>query len=125
MASVVPSYQHDIFISYAHIDDVPFMGIEHGWVSNLFRALSAALSAKVGPVSVASAWQAVQSEDNVFTPADVLDHVAQSAILLVVLSPGYLASERCRTELDHFLRATQVRTDESARAPADDNDTRK
>ena len=111
MASVVPSYQHDIFMSYAHVDDVPFAGIEHGWVSNLFRALSTALSAKVGPVSVASAWQAVQSEDNVVTPADVLNHVAQSAILLVVLSPGYLASEQCRTELDHFIRATQAQTD--------------
>ena len=34
---------------------------------------------------------------------DILDQVRQSATLLVILSPGYLASESCRDELSCFV----------------------
>src|SRR5215471_17660292 len=111
MPNVVPSYKHDIFISYAHVDNVPFMGIEYGWVSNLFRVLSAALMAKVGSVNITSAWQDVQSAGNAFVQAEVLHNVAQSAILLVILSPGYLASEWCQKELECFVNAMGSQAD--------------
>jgi hypothetical protein len=112
MSNVIPSYKHDIFISYAHVDNVPFVGIEHGWVSNLFRVLSAALTAKFGSVNITSAWQDVQSAGNAFVQAEVLHNVAQSAILLVILSPGYLASEWCQKELECFVNAMESQTDD-------------
>ena len=37
--------------------------------------------------------------------------MAQSAILLVILSPGYLASEWCQKELDCFVNAMEAYTD--------------
>lgn len=36
---LVTSFEHDIFISYAHIDDAPLMTGEEGWVSKFHQSL--------------------------------------------------------------------------------------
>jgi hypothetical protein len=35
----VPEFEHDIFVSYAHVDDIPLPGIEDGWVTTLVNNL--------------------------------------------------------------------------------------
>ena len=31
----VPGYKNDIFVSYAHVDDIPLAGIAKGWGRDL------------------------------------------------------------------------------------------
>jgi hypothetical protein len=44
MTAFVPGYEHDIFVSYAHVDDLTFPGVEAGWVATLISALKVKLS---------------------------------------------------------------------------------
>jgi hypothetical protein len=39
MATYLPQYQHDLFVSYAHVDNEPLPGAEMGWVTNLIHGL--------------------------------------------------------------------------------------
>ncbi len=102
---------YDIFISYAHVDNQPFIGIKHGWVSNLFRTLTTALERERGAVRITSSWQDVQSEEHTLVASDVQKRLEQSALFLVVLSPSYLASEQCQQELAAFLEIIKVQAD--------------
>ena len=35
MSAFVPGYQHDIFVSYAHVDDQTYPGVDTVWVATL------------------------------------------------------------------------------------------
>jgi hypothetical protein len=41
-------YAHDLFISYAHLDNQPLVAGEEGWVSNLHKLLKIRLSQLIG-----------------------------------------------------------------------------
>ncbi len=47
MEHVTP-YEHDIFISYAHIDDTPLMDGEVGWVSGFHKTLESFIKQILG-----------------------------------------------------------------------------
>ena len=40
------SGRYDLFISYAHVDDMPLPGVEKGWVETLFETLHIKLRKK-------------------------------------------------------------------------------
>ena len=44
MSAFVPGYQHDIFVSYARVDDQTYPGIEADWVATLIAGLKIKLS---------------------------------------------------------------------------------
>ena len=52
----VKGFEHDIFISYARMDDLPPPGKEKGWVSWLFDYLEFSLSRRLGDIEI---WRAV------------------------------------------------------------------
>ena len=37
------SGRYDLFISYAHVDDMPLPGVKEGWVETLFLSLNVKL----------------------------------------------------------------------------------
>ena len=43
----VPNYKHDIFVSYAHVDDEPFPGADKGWVTTLLSAKAPATATRI------------------------------------------------------------------------------
>ena len=45
----VPQYTYDIFVSYAHVDDLPEPVTQEGWVTTLRAGPQKALSAEIGP----------------------------------------------------------------------------
>ena len=49
------SYEHDLFISYAHIDNQPLTADQVGWVTRFHGTLAAQLSMRLG--SVARIWR--------------------------------------------------------------------
>lgn len=110
MKAKAMNYKHDIFISYAHVDDEPFLGIPYGWVHNLCTALKIALAGKIGSVKITSSWYEVQTKKQLLTPKNAQQRLEQSAILMLILSPGYLASEHCMNELQWFLESLKGQT---------------
>ncbi len=108
MQRPTPDYKHDIFISYAHVDNEPFIGFKHGWVTYLFQTLTYSLAKKFGAINVTSRWKGVQSMGNVLVQSEIAQNLERSAILLILLSPGFLSSELCMQELRHFLNTIKT-----------------
>jgi len=103
MPVYVPNYKHDIFVSYAHVDNEPLAGAENGWVTTLINGLKILLTKKLGRPDSFSLWMDNELRGNVAVTPDITEHVEGAATFLLILSPGYLASEWCRLELSTFL----------------------
>ena len=105
----IPGYEHDIFVSYAHVDDQPFLeaapGREGsaGWVSNLVRLLKDELARKIGRPDGFSVWfDAHHLRGHHTLTEEIAARLQQAAILIAVLSPGYVASRWCQEEARLF-----------------------
>src|SRR5271166_3762216 len=48
LMAFVPVYNHDVFVSYAHIDDEPLVGAQRGWVTTLINNLEIVVRQKLG-----------------------------------------------------------------------------
>ena len=94
--------KHDVFVSYAHSDNMPVIGSE-GWVTSLVRNLKSFLARRLGRTDAYSIWMDRRFDLNAPIPQAITENLERSAALLVVLSPAYLNSEWCRREANHFL----------------------
>ncbi|MDQ3959716.1 MAG: toll/interleukin-1 receptor domain-containing protein [Pseudomonadota bacterium] len=104
----VPGHKYDVFVSYAHVDNLPLAGAGTAWVSTLIQNLKILLARKLGR-DVAEIWMDPRLAGNVpLTPA-ILDSLGETATLLVILSTGYLASEWCQREKNQFLKLAEKR----------------
>ena len=92
--------KNDIFVSYAEVDNQPFEGENHGWVTTFINNLKNLLGQQLGH-SDFSLWMDYELQD-VLIP-ETIELLENSAILLLILSPGYQASPRCCLELNVFL----------------------
>jgi hypothetical protein len=103
MSVYVPNYKHDIFVSYAHVDNEPLAGAEKGWVTTLINSLKILLTKKIGRPDNFSLWMDNDLRGNVAITPNIKEQLEGSATILLILSPGYLASKWCRLELSTFL----------------------
>ena len=101
------SYEHDLFISYAHIDNQPLTAEQQGWVTRFHATLAAQLSMRLG--SVAHIWRDDKLRGNDVFSDEIVQQFGRTALLVSVLTPRYLASDWCRRELAAFC-------DEAARS---------
>ncbi len=98
MSAFVPGYKYDICVSYAHVDNEPFPGLENGWVSTFVEGLKVVLSQKLGTKGF-SLWMDNKSfRGNDPFERMTLDAKTQSATMVIILSEGYVRSEWCRKE---------------------------
>jgi len=96
-------FEDDIFVSYAHVDDATIAGPNQGWVTHLTKCLRTELARKLGRSDAYSMW--VDHDllhSHPLTP-QILERVRRSAVLVVILSPGYIASNWCRQEREAFF----------------------
>ncbi|MFY9261274.1 MAG: toll/interleukin-1 receptor domain-containing protein [Gallionella sp.] len=94
----------DIFISYAHIDNQPFSEGEKGWISHLINHLRNELSRKMGRAENYELWMDFRLKgSDELTPA-IEDQLVKTHALVILLSPGWLASEWCQRELKVFAQ---------------------
>jgi hypothetical protein len=103
----VPGFQHDIFVSYAQVDNDPVPGVDDGWVTCLVKNLEWRLRQLCGRRDAYSLWMDLQLARHVRITPEIMETLEQTALLLVVLSPGYLASDWCRREREAFLQIVQ------------------
>lgn len=95
----VPGFKHDVFISYAHVDNLSFTDDE-GWVAGFHRSLEISLAHRLGRLDIFSVWRDRKLHGN-DEWEDTIDAACRdSAVGVFVLSPGFVASDRCRRELE-------------------------
>lgn len=102
----LPSFEYDIFISYAHVDNATRKGLS-GWVAQFHEELVLRLDKRLGRIGEARVWW-----DDRLGGAHVFDHVikravSRAAIFLAMTSEGYLASDYCRAELEWFCQKAE------------------
>jgi hypothetical protein len=95
-------YKHDIFVSYAHTDNKPFVEGDRGWVMYLTEFLAKRVAQIVGSDKI-DFWMDYDLSVNSAVTAEIEDHMAQSALLLFICSESYLSSVWCQRELSGFL----------------------
>jgi chromosome segregation ATPase len=109
MPNYVSNYKNDIFISYAHVDNEQLPGADTGWVTTLVSALRKSLAQKLGRADSYSLWMDYELRGNQPVNNDIYEQLKGSAILVFILSTGYLASRWCLLEFHTFL--SQVEQD--------------
>lgn len=99
----LPEYDSDVFVSYAHVDDIPLPGADTGWVTTFVHGLKTRLAQKLGRSDAYTLWMDHGLKGGERVSGQLLESVRRSATLIVVLSPGYVASPWCGRERDAFL----------------------
>lgn len=97
----LPGFQHDIFISYAHVDNVA-PDEEPGWVTHFREHLDVQLSKRVGRIGAVKIWQDPTLEGCQLFDKTIEDAVNGAALFIALTSSGYLASDYCQQELRWF-----------------------
>jgi len=97
------SFENDVFISYAHIDDMALMEGQKGWISSFHRALDIRLGQLLGrPPSI---WRDPALQGNEVFADRLVERLPGVAILVSVISPRYMKSDWCLRELHEFIKA--------------------
>lgn len=108
------NYEYDIFISYAHIDDLSPTGEEEGWIDLLHKRLSVLLAQALGyELKIWRDGHNLQGNDEL--DGAIGDAITRSLLLVPIISPRYVQSDWCNREMEAF-HADEPPT--SAAAPA-------
>lgn len=92
---------HDVFVSYAHNDDVPPAGIERGWVTYFVEELKTELTKKLGKRP--DVWMDHLLLKNYRVDTELNDKIRSSRTIVLFMSPSYLNSDWCQQEIGNFL----------------------
>jgi len=84
-------------------------GTAQGWVTTLIHSIKIRLAQKLGRSDAFDLWMDQRLASNVKITSQISAALDQTAILIVVLSPGYIASEWCRREKGLFLKHIRER----------------
>src|SRR5689334_3419938 len=102
----MPAWDHELFVSYAHVDDRYFLDVHLGWVSQLVEVLRRELEVEAGRPEEVRIWRDSEAlRGNHAVSPEISRRVRSSALLLVVLSPGYIKSRWCQQELELFVES--------------------
>ena len=105
-SAYIPGYQHDLFISYAQVDNQTLGGAE-GWVHTLVDNLKELLSGQLGRKEWGDIWLDRRIEAGEAITAEVEQALDSAALMVVIMSEGYLESPWCRHERERFLSRLQ------------------
>jgi serine/threonine protein kinase len=107
VAAAPRKFDHDIFISYAQLDNEAQISGQQGWVSALHRSLEVRVGQLLGKKPIILRNRKPNGDES--SSEAELDMIPESALLITVLSPRYLRSEWCNRELRRFLAAADDR----------------
>ncbi len=99
------AFEQDIFISYAHDDDLPLMEGDKGWVSEFHQTLEALVRQISG--DDIQIWRDPKLQGNDFFADTLEEALPRTAVLVSIVSPRYLKSEWCLRELTCFYKGAQ------------------
>ncbi len=96
-------FKRDVFISYAHIDNMALKEGEHGWVENFHRALEVRLAQLMGERP--DIWRDQKLQGNDFFGDEIVEQLPKTALMISIISPRYIKSEWCTKELKEFIES--------------------
>lgn len=102
---LVSSYENDVFISYSHIDNQPLTDAEGGWVDIFHTHLQNFIDVHVGRRT--TVWRDRRLAGTEVFSSEIEQQLRSSAVLVSIISPGYMQSEWCNRELISFTTAAQ------------------
>ena len=100
----VPGFKHDIFISYAHMDNDPLIKGVPGWVDFLEDLLRKTIRGKVG--AEVDIFRDPQLNGFEKFSDQLGQALEESAVMLAIISPRYIKAEWCLWELREFQKRT-------------------
>ncbi len=107
--ALIPGFEYDIFISYAHVDNATISDWQIGWIRSFHDHLRQMLDRRYGRMGMVKIWW----DDKELDGSKVFDDsirsgIEKSAIFIALNSSGYQKSEYCQQELDFFYKKTQA-----------------
>jgi len=103
-ATAEAGFKHDLYISYAHLDNEAQLAGQEGWVSAFHRSLEVRVGQLLGKRPSIFRNPKTSGEDAL--DESQIERLPASALLVTVLSPRYIKSEWCTRELKEFLHAS-------------------
>jgi len=100
------NFEHDLFISYARLDNKPLSKEEEGWIYRLHYSLKIRLGQLLGREP--KIWRDEKLQGNDEISEEIISELCKAKTLLAVISPRYLASKWCMKELHEFLKAAET-----------------
>ena len=85
------SFEKDLFISYAHIDNQPLTPEQQGWITRFHASLEGTPEHAHG--RQARIWRDDKLQGNDVFADEIVDQFAHTAVLVSVLTPRYLNSD--------------------------------
>jgi len=98
----VSTFEFDIFISYAHVDNLHLSDEDSGWIDRFHEELQVRLDKRVGKTKTIKIWRDNKLDGNQIFDQTISEKIKKSAIFLALMSNGYLQSEYCKKELNQF-----------------------
>jgi hypothetical protein len=97
---VVPEFEFDVFVSYAHLDDLRLAEDDKGWVTDFYNAVHDRLWQEMR--NKPSMWRDLRDLDGRLADASIAEALHKSAAFLAIVSPAYMESTYCRAEAAEF-----------------------
>jgi hypothetical protein len=111
------NFERDLFISYAHIDNMPLKQGETGWITDFHQALEVRLAQLLGERP--DIWRDPKLHGNDCFSDEIIGQFSKTAAMVSVLSPVYLNSEWCLKEMKGFYqeaaRSIGIKVDHKSR----------
>jgi hypothetical protein len=99
-------FKHDIFISYAHLDNLPLREGERKWVDDFHSALAVRVAQSFGKKP--EIWRDPKLAGNDDFSEGIHQQLPESALLVMVLSNPYIESKWCNDEVVAFCQACNL-----------------
>jgi hypothetical protein len=100
--SSIQTFVDDVFISYRHLDNELLDDHGKGWIDNFHERFESVLGEALGYEP--TIWRDPRLPGNAYF-ADVLEErIQKTAVVISIISPGYLQSDWCLGELREFCR---------------------
>jgi hypothetical protein len=116
MTFLRPHFEFDVFVSYSHgvrgrENDAPLKD----WTLELIRRLETDIRAIDTEFDDLLIWRDEHLDPTTYLSDEIRSKVENSGILMIVMSPRYLASAWCKDELEWFRRQIQDRARDHGR----------
>jgi hypothetical protein len=100
---MIPDFEYDIFISYAHVDNLTPTGKKNGWVNFFHKYLEFYLARKSGRYGQITIWRDKNLDGTQLFDDVISQKIRSSALFVALASKAYYESNYCRSELKDFF----------------------
>jgi hypothetical protein len=97
------TFEKDVFISYAHLDDKPLDETAKGWITEFHKLLKTRLEQTIGhDISV---WRDEKLTGNEIFAPEIEAQLPKLKVMVSIVTPRYVQSDWCKHELNYFYKA--------------------